>query len=400
MRGTHPRRYGQNHHNHEPRRDPGLVSLKATLLLVTRVFKMSEKLRKFLFGSCLILSMTGHLLLLSAFGRLGPLELGLPVRPMERMVVDLNDLLPSAADETPAAAPLVDRPLSPGRSLRPSSNQEADATVVSPPPLPEKAQPAPPVTLPEAEITGPDEERPSRETKHAAFVPDPPLRSSEDFLGKQHEKLVYRINLLGLPVGIAELEATNETGGLRISLRIRSDEVLSALYPVDDLIETRHINGNFILTRIRQREGSFRSDRGFTIFLRDRHVFWIDRMTNRSLKEQIPNSDVTDLLSGLYFLRNRPLQIGVAETLHIYDSDSYAAVPVEVVRRETVSLPAFREVEALMVQPRLKTGGIFRFTGDLHIWLSNDQSKVPVKIVTSIPLGQITAELVSSEGTR
>lgn len=361
---------------------------------------MSGKLRKILFGSCLVLSMTGHLLLLSAFGRLGPLEFGLPVRPMERMVVELNNPPPSAADDTPAAHP-AGRPLSSGQSPRSYSNQEASvADVASPAPLPERAEPAPPATTPEGEITSPDEEHPSLQTKHAAFVPDPPLRPAEDFLGKQHEKLVYRINLLGLPVGIAELEANNEKGGVRIRLRIRSDEVLSAFYPVDDLLETRHINGNFIVTRIRQQEGSFRSDRGFTIFLRDRRVFWIDRMTNRSVEEQIPNSDVVDVLSGLYFLRNRPLRIGVDEMLHIYDSDTYSPVPVEVIRQETVSLPAFREVDALLVRPLLNTGGVFRLTGDVRIWLSDDQFKVPVKIVASIPLGQITAELVSSEGAR
>jgi hypothetical protein len=173
--------------------------------------------------------------------------------------------------------------------------------------------------------------------------------------------------------------------------------VFSTIYPVDDLIETRHINGNFILTRIRQQEGSFRGERGFTIFLRDKSVFWIDRLSNRSVKEPLPNSEVLDILSGLYFLRNRPLQVGTVETLHIYDSDNYAAIPVNVIRRETVTLPAFREVDALLVQPQMKPGGIFRRTGDVQIWLSDDRYKVPVKIVTSIALGQVTIELMSAE---
>lgn len=122
-----------------------------------------------------------------------------------------------------------------------------------------------------------------------------------------------------------------------------------------------------------------------------------DRLTNRSLKEPLPNPEVVDILSGLYFLRNRTLQVGTVETLHIYDSDTYAAVPVDVIRRETVRLPAFREVEALLVQPRLKTGGIFKRTCDVQIWLSDDRYKVPVKIVTSIALCQVTVELMSAE---
>ena len=98
----------------------------------------------------------------------------------------------------------------------------------------------------------------------------------------------------------------------------------------------------------------------------------------------------------MYFLRNRPLQVGTTETLHIYDSDSYAAIPVNVIRAETVTLPAFREVEALLVQPQIKTGGIFRRTGDVQMWLSGDRYKVPVKIVTFIALGKVTIELMSA----
>jgi hypothetical protein len=232
------------------------------------------------------------------------------------------------------------------------------------------------------------------------FVPYQPLRATSDFIGTTHEKLVYRISLLGLPVGSAELEASSEKEDLRITMRVKSDAVLSSIYPVDDLIETRHINGNFILTRIRQKEGIFRGDRGFTIFLRDKSVFWIDRLTNRSLKEPLPNSDVVDLLSGLYFLRNRTLSVGLTETLHIYDSDKYTAVPVDILRREKIILPGFRHITTLVVHPKLETEGIFKRTGDVFIWLSDDEFRVPVKFITTIALGQVTAELVSAESQR
>lgn len=46
------------------------------------------------------------------------------------------------------------------------------------------------------------------------------------------------------------------------------------------------------------------------------------------------------------------------------------------------------------------TEGIFRRTGDVLIWVTDDQYRVPVKFVTSIALGQVTAELVSSDVQR
>jgi hypothetical protein len=52
---------------------------------------------------------------------------------------------------------------------------------------------------------------------------------------------------------------------------------------------------------------------------------------------------------------------------------------------------------SLLGQPQMKTAGIIRRTGDVQIWLSGDRYKVPVKIVTSIALGQVTIELISVE---
>lgn len=212
-----------------------------------------------------------------------------------------------------------------------------------------------------------------------------------------HEKLTYQISMFGFNVGSAVLEAVNEKGEVRISMRVKSDAVISAVYPVDDLIETRLLGGNYLLSTIRQQEGAFKSDTGFTICLREKFVLWADRMKNLVAKQSIPDNEVLDTLSGLYYLRKRLLQVGAIETLHIYDNDNYSVVPVEVLRRETVRLPNFKRVDTLVVRPNQHAGGIFRRTGDMLIWLTNDENKVPVKVETTISLGRVTAELIEAE---
>ena len=345
---------------------------------------MRENRLTILVGSCLAISLAGHMLILSACAKLRPLDFGMPVSVID--LIDVGLKTPRSPDAS-ASARKPDSTYTPQN--KPSFTQKPHTAsqtehLLSIPVAPET------INTVDAPASAPEK------TNLDVFALDPPLRSTEEFLRTSHEKLVYQISMLGLPVGSAELDAFHEKGEFGITLKVKSDAGLSTIYPVDDLIETRHINGNFILTRIRQQEGNFRGDRGFTLFLRDKSVFWIDRLANSSLKEPLPNSDVLDILSGLYFLRNRPMQVGTAETLHIYDSDNYAAVPVNVIRRETIRLPAFREVNTLLVQPEMKTGGIFKRTGDVHIWFSDDQYKVPVKIVTSIAMGQITVELVSA----
>jgi len=219
-------------------------------------------------------------------------------------------------------------------------------------------------------------------------------------MSAEQETLSYRITLLGFPVGSGVLEATQEKGDLKITLRVRSSMVIASVYPVDDMIETRLLGGNYIITKIKQQEGKFLGDRGFTLSLREKSVFWIDLLKQLSARETLPGSDVLDILSGLYYLRNRPLQVGQTETLHIFDSNISTTVPVEVLRRERIFLPGFRRVDTLLLHPLLKTEGIFKRAGEILIWVTDDEQHVPVRVETSIKLGTVTAELIDSEVTR
>jgi hypothetical protein len=235
----------------------------------------------------------------------------------------------------------------------------------------------------------------SRQTMMAN--PTTPMRAGSQFLGAKYEKLSYLISMLGIPVGSAELEAKNEKGDISITLKVRSNAAISSIFPVNDSIETRHFGGRFIMTKIRQQEGFFKSATGFTLNLREKKVFWIDNITGFSSETTVPTDDVLDTLSGIYFLRNRQLQVGRTETLHIFDSETYADVPVEILRREEMRLPNLQKVATLVVRPLQQTAGIFRRTGDILIWMTDDDNKVPVKIATSIALGRVTVELVSAE---
>lgn len=345
-------------------------------------------------------------------GRFGNYNFAAPVNLLQAVMVDVAQ--PSAA----TAPVAVSSDLKTNHSDKVAEEQPDNGNraqvqgeeVGTPPAAPEKSPIKPQAVEPAAigkETTdgGTRAGEPSPTTQpvlrqHNAVTPPipPPLRTAGEFMSSKDEKLTYLITLLGVPVGNVELEAKNEKGEVRIILRTRTNTALSGVYPVDDLMEARHIAGNFIIATIRQQEGSFKSDIGFTIFLRDKRVFWIDRIRKRYSDETIPNSDVLDTLSSFYYLRNRPLQIGTTEILNIYDGDAYASVPVEVIRREEVRLRNLTKVDSLLLR-HVKQKGIFRRTGDMLIWLTNDKNKVPVKMETTTPFGKVAVELVSSETT-
>ncbi|HEY3308844.1 MAG TPA: DUF3108 domain-containing protein [Desulfuromonadaceae bacterium] len=357
------------------------------------------------------LSVLVHLLVLFSLGRFGNYSFAAPVYPLQAVTVELT----KPSDVTAPVMDSDDQETSHTDNVEEDVNEDENYAPVpgeeisTPPAMLEKS----PVETKTVEPAGIGKEKtavlalsnePTKDplptaSRPAAFAPaiTPPLRTAGEFLTTKSEKLSYLISLLGVPVGSAELVAKNENGEFRITLRTRSNSALSSVYPVNDIIETRHIAGNFIITKVRQQEGAFRSDIGFTIFLRDKRVFWIDRIRNRYSKETIPNSEVLDTLSSFYYLRNRPLQTGKTETLHIYDGDTYAPVPIEILRQEEIRLRNFKKVDTLLLRHVQQKGVIFRRTGDMLIWLTNDENKVPVKVETTTPLGKVTAELVSTE---
>ena len=363
--------------------------------------------------TCLALSLLAHLMLAAPLDYFKQFQLGNPVLQIQPVIVDLQDAAATPpAEEVAPPSPVA--PAHPDNSAPQSAEQERVvpaeepgpvkvAAAAAPTPAPQVTTPPPvAVAAPAGSVAGAvaaDTGKVAPDQKKG--VPTEgllaPLRKPSEFLASDWEKLSYRISMLGIPVGTAELEAKREKGEVRITLRIQSNAAISQWYPVDDSVETRHIGGNFILSRIRQREGSFRGDRGFTIFLRDQSVFWIDRVKNLSFREPLPNNSVLDILSGLYYLRNQPLEVGKPVQLELFDSNRYAPTTVDVLRKEQLTLPGLREVATLLVHPQLKTEGIFRRTGEILVWITDDQKKVPVRVETRVPLGNVTAELVSAE---
>lgn len=219
----------------------------------------------------------------------------------------------------------------------------------------------------------------------------------DHILTVQQERLAYQISLAGIPVGSAQLDASNKDGEIRITSSIRSNSVISAFYPVNTTTDTRLIRGRFLLTRIRQQEGLFVSDTGFNLMYHERKIFWVDRLKKRFSDEVLESLDTLDFVSGFYFLRLQPLKVGTSLTLRLYDGDTTIRVPITVLREETLSLPGVRKSDTLVVEPRFPESGFFRNNRDLLIWLTNDDNRVPVRFEVTTPIGRIVAELVSSE---
>jgi uncharacterized protein DUF3108 len=377
---------------------------------------LSSRVHKSRMALFLLFSCVAHGVAAYSLSRVGRYDVTLPVRPESPVVVELG---PPARGASLPEAPQGAIPASCQQvalSLPAAEEHVEDAGQADAAPAP---QPVPePADTQLADNTGVLSER--KETvdtfrqhagqhgeasavqpvKPAKVLPQPSVRETTDFLSAKREKLSYQISVLGVPAGNAVLEAVNNTGELRIISQVTSNPVFSAVYPVANTTDTRMFNGNYIITNIRQQEGASRSDLGYTLLLKEKKVFRADRIKKRYTNHPVPGDDILDIITGLYFLRRQPLDVGTSLVLNLFDSDTYAPATVRVLRRERVRLPDLRTADALVVQPVLDNDGFFHTTGDVFVWLTDDEFKVPVRVEASIALGRITVELTAAETER
>ncbi|MDD2270849.1 MAG: DUF3108 domain-containing protein [Desulfuromonadaceae bacterium] len=347
---------------------------------------------KVLLTVCVVLSVLGHCLAGVLLERFGSYDFGKAVTAPPAVMVELKDL--------PVAPAAVSPPV-PAVSKRHIPTRVAVAAP-SPPSLPQRNSSPPPEATPlPAEQAEPPTTLPESSKQSSAPLskerPEEFRLNPDSITSAQQERLAYQISLLGLPVGSAMLEATNKNGELRIITTVRSNSVMSVIYPVNDSTDTRLIKGRYLLTRIRQREGSLVSDSGFNLMFQERKTFWIDRLKMVSSTEPLEHLDTLDVISGFYFIRQQSLVVGTTFTLRLYDGDKSSLVPVEVLRREKVSLPGMRSAETLVIKPLFRENGFFKNNREVLIWLTDDENRVPVRVEVTTPVGRVVAELVSSE---
>jgi len=225
----------------------------------------------------------------------------------------------------------------------------------------------------------------------AAAVP-PPAEPAR-FANYSREVLSYDIYWLGVYAGKAVLEAENNNGIFKITSTVRSAPVISAFYKVEDQAECIVTNGLPFKLRLKLQEGNHATDKETVFDTVNRKVTFINYLKGKKKEYAIPEGTFWDVLSGFYYLRSQILLAGRTTYVNIFDSDKFFRAEVGVLRKETVKVPGMGEISAMVIKPELKSEGLFKKTGDILIWLTDDERKVPLRVETKIPVGNIVAEL-------
>ena len=211
------------------------------------------------------------------------------------------------------------------------------------------------------------------------------------------ERLYFRIYWLGIYVGHATIEAVHSNGVVTITSSAHSAPFLSVLYKVEDFAESRMMNGMPFQFRIKQHEGRYRSDKETIFDLPNRKITFFNYLKNTKDEHTIADLQVWDVLSGFYYLRTQILEVGKTIFIDVFDSNKFLSVAVYVLGKERIVTPERGAVDTVKIKPVLHSDGLFQKKGDVFVWLTDDESKVPVKVETEVPVGKVTAKLVGIE---
>ena len=242
-------------------------------------------------------------------------------------------------------------------------------------------------------------------TEPVAAIPDsleiaPPAAKPEGstaLLKFTREKLSYSLYWFGIHVGNAEIEAVGDSGKLVIKSEVHSTPAISAFYKVDDHSESMVVNGVPVNFRIKQLEGKYRSDKETVFDLDKKQVIFFNYIKGTKEDHPIQSGELWDLISGFYYLRTQPFEVGKTIYIDIFDSNKFFQAEVNVLGKEQIKFSETNILDTVKVKPILKSEGLFQNKGDILIWLTDDDNKTPVKVETKVPIGKVVAILKSLE---
>jgi len=212
------------------------------------------------------------------------------------------------------------------------------------------------------------------------------------------ERLEFELSYSGITAGRAVQEVMMDSSEIHIISTARSADWLRFFFPVDDRIESHLVSGTpplFIgsprLYQERKHEGKTITNREARFDRQKMEVTTIDHRKN-SEKTQAITKRTYDTLSSFFYFRTIPLQVGASYFIDIYDCNRLWNTEVKVLRREELVTPLGR-FKTIVIHPLLKSEGIFARTGDMFIWLTDDDRRIPVQMKSKVVVGSITATL-------
>jgi hypothetical protein len=218
------------------------------------------------------------------------------------------------------------------------------------------------------------------------------------------EKLTYLISwssIIDAGIATMEVKAVKTADGrpaYELVSNTHSVGIVEAFYPVRDTVTSiMDAGGLYSLEfNLKESHGGKKREREMMF---DQTSHSVREVVNKGRPETftIP-MNVQDALSSLYYVRTRTdFVVGKAIMVDVHDGGKNWSVEIQVQAKEKIKTPA-GEFNTIKVKTYPKYEGVFMHKGEIYIWFTDDDRKIPVLMKSIISIGSIVATLTEMQG--
>ena len=143
--------------------------------------------------------------------------------------------------------------------------------------------------------------------------------------------------------------------------------------------------------RYTQSEGGYKRNLEIK-FLPDNKITLTDFILNETKNYTTPEPAL-DIMSVFVKSRSLPLEVGKDYKIPVFDAGKYYRLVVKSLRKESIDTIFGKETPTIVIRPMLQSEGIFQRKGEVTIWLTDNEKRIPVRMETKITIGKIVSNL-------
>lgn len=217
------------------------------------------------------------------------------------------------------------------------------------------------------------------------------------------EELVYTIYWSALPVGETRCttEWIEEDGRrlIRFRFRTRTNKVLAAIYPVDDVFESVVDPVTFLPVRSIKnlKAGRTRHHETTTFNWDTMEAHWESHLRNETRRVPL-EPETRDIASLLYWMRRDGIEPGVELDLRVWADDKIHNVVVPPGEPERLRLGRYGKVQTVKIEPQANFQGVAVRKGRLWMWVTRDSRHLAAQISVEVPVARVHLVLEEVKG--
>ncbi len=220
------------------------------------------------------------------------------------------------------------------------------------------------------------------------------------------EKVIHEMSYFTAKAGLLTMEIkpmaqVNQRLSYHFFVGLKSSGLFSNFYSVDDNVNTfldfEELVPHVLKISIKE-TGKLAQSQSYFDFQTNKASFWEKKYTEKGGEEErkfswdiLPYSQ--NAFSGLYYMRIFDWQVGKEIAFQVAEDKKNIIFKGKAIAEETLNTEA-GEFKTLKIKASILSRGALTQTGDVFLWITNDDRKYIVRIEAKIKIGTIVSEVI------